>query len=180
MRAGFRLGTDKRRIARAVGLAEGVAAGDQRDGLLVVHRHAGEGLADVLRRGDRIGIAVRAFGVDVDQAHLHRAERLGELALAAVTLVAQPRALRTPIEFLGLPGVGAAAGEAEGLETHRLQRDVADQHEEVGPGDLLPYFCLIGHSRRRALSRLALSGQLFSGAKRCCPPPAPPRPSVVR
>ncbi len=37
---------------------------------------------------------------------------------------------------------------------------------------LRPYFCLIGHSSRRALSRLALSGQLFSGANRCCPPPA--------
>jgi len=35
----------------------------------------------------------------------------------------------------------------------------------------LPYFCLIGHSRRRALSRLPLSGQLLSGAKRCCPYP---------
>jgi hypothetical protein len=33
----------------------------------------------------------------------------------------------------------------------------------------LPYFCLMGHSRRRALSRLALSGQLLSGAKRCWP-----------
>ena len=32
-----------------------------------------------------------------------------------------------------------------------------------------PYFCLIGHSSRRALSRLALSGQLLSGAKRCWP-----------
>jgi hypothetical protein len=30
-----------------------------------------------------------------------------------------------------------------------------------------PYFCLIGHSSRRALSRLALSGQLLTGAKRC-------------
>jgi hypothetical protein len=29
-----------------------------------------------------------------------------------------------------------------------------------------PYFCLTGQSSRRALSRLALSGQLFSGAKR--------------
>ena len=28
------------RVGGAVGLAEGVAAGDQRDGLLVVHRHA--------------------------------------------------------------------------------------------------------------------------------------------
>jgi hypothetical protein len=29
-----------------------------------------------------------------------------------------------------------------------------------------PYFCLIGQSSRRALSRFALSGQLLSGAKR--------------
>src|SRR6266487_2960170 len=29
---------------------------------------------------------------------------------------------------------------------------------------LRPYFCLIGHSSRRALSRLALSGQLLSGS----------------
>ena len=40
-----------------------------------------------------------------------------------------------------------------------------------------PYFCLIGQSSRRALSRLTLSGQLLSGAKRCVPAPAPPRPS---
>ena len=44
------------RIAGAVGLAEGVAAGDQRDGLLVVHRHPAERLADVDRRGQRIRI----------------------------------------------------------------------------------------------------------------------------
>src|SRR6202171_2296665 len=41
-----------------------------------------------------------------------------------------------------------------------------------------PYFCLIGHSSRRALSRFALSGHELSGAKRCWPAPAPPRPSV--
>ena len=44
----------------------------------------------------------------------------------------------------------------------------------------LPYFFLIGQSKRRALSRLALSGQEFNGAKRILPPPPPPRPSVVR
>ena len=43
-----------------------------------------------------------------------------------------------------------------------------------------PYFCLIGQSRRRALSRLALSGQLFRGAKRWAPVPPPPRPSSMR
>ncbi len=45
---------------------------------------------------------------------------------------------------------------------------------------LLPYFCLIGQSSRRALSRFALSGQLFRGAKRWVPDPAPPRPSPTR
>ena len=43
-----------------------------------------------------------------------------------------------------------------------------------------PYFCLIGQSSRRALSRFALSGQLLSGAKRCWPSPPPPRPSAIR
>ena len=63
------------RIAGAVALAEGVAAGDERDGLLVVHRHARERLADVARGELRIGVAVRALGVHVDEAHLHGAER---------------------------------------------------------------------------------------------------------
>ncbi len=45
---------------------------------------------------------------------------------------------------------------------------------------LRPYFCLIGQSSRRALSRLTLSGQLLSGANRWLPLPAPPRPSPVR
>ena len=49
-RGAFRLGADQRRIAGAVGLAEGVTAGDQRHGLFVVHRHAEEGFADVLGR----------------------------------------------------------------------------------------------------------------------------------
>ncbi len=43
-----------------------------------------------------------------------------------------------------------------------------------------PYFCLTGQSSLRALSRLALSGQLLRGAKRCSPEPAPPRPSLIR
>ena len=43
----------------------------------------------------------------------------------------------------------------------------------------LPYFCLMGQSNRRALSRLPLSGQLLRGAKRCEPEDAPPRPSPV-
>ena len=45
---------------------------------------------------------------------------------------------------------------------------------------LRPYFCLMGQSSRRALSRWALSGQLLRGAKRWVPAPPPPRPSLMR
>src|SRR6478736_7779407 len=133
--AAFRSGADQRRIAGAVGFAEGVAAGDERNGLLVVHRHAEERFADVLGRRDRVWIAVRPFRIDVDQAHLHRAERLRKLAFAAIAFVAEPRALGTPEELLWLPDVGAAAGEAEGLEAHRVEGDVAGKNHQVGPGD---------------------------------------------
>ena len=131
------------RIGRTMGLAERVTAGDQRDGLLVVHRHAAEGLADVAGRGHRVGVAVRALGVDVDQAHLHRAERVGEFTVAAVALVLEPHPLGTPVHVvLGRPDVGATAAEAERLEPHRLERPVAREDQQVGPRDLLAVLLL--------------------------------------
>ncbi len=119
---GFGLGTHEGRIAGAMGLAEAVTAGDERHGLLVVHRHAREGLADVPRRGDRIGLAVRPFRVDVDQAHLHGGQRIREITVAAVALVRQPLAFGAPIDVLsGLPDVVAPAAEPERLEPHRTR-----------------------------------------------------------
>src|SRR5256885_6728970 len=47
--------------AGTVGLAERVAAGNQRDGFFVVHRHASEGLADIPGRRDRVRVAIRAL-----------------------------------------------------------------------------------------------------------------------
>ena len=92
----FRLRPHMGRRAGAVGLAEGVAAGDERHRLLVVHRHASEGLADIPRRGDRIRVAVRAFRVDVDQPHLHGSERIFEIPVAGVAFVTQPGRSRRP------------------------------------------------------------------------------------
>ncbi len=51
--------------------AKYMTAGDERDGFLVVHRHAAERFADVFDRENRIGITVRPFRVDVNQSHLH-------------------------------------------------------------------------------------------------------------
>ena len=134
--AALRFGTDMGRRTRAVGLAERVAPGDERDRLLVVHRHAAERFANVLRSSDGIRSAVRPFGIDVDEAHLHGAERIGQLPFAAVALVAEPRGLGPPVDVLGLPPILAPAGEAERLEPHRLQGDVAGQDHQVGPRDL--------------------------------------------
>ena len=89
------------------------------------------------------GLPFGPLGVDVDQAHLDGAERVLELAVAGVALVAEPGGLRAPVDVLvGLPDVVAAAGEAEGLEAHRLQGDVAGQDHQVGPGELLAVLAL--------------------------------------
>jgi len=113
-----------------------MAASDQRHGFIVVHRHAGEGFADIDGRGFGVGIAVGAFRVHVDQAHLHGAQPRMQLPLAAVTLIAEPSALRAPEELFRLPGVRTAAGETKGLETHGFQRHVAREHVKVRPGKL--------------------------------------------
>ena len=158
-------------VGGAVGLAEGVPAGDERDRLLVVHGHAGERLADVPAGGDGVGVAVGPLGVHVDEAHLHRAERVGELAVAAGS--ARRRARCPPAPSRCPPRAPTRPRGRRRTRTSRSPstpgrtlpaRIIRSAHEI-----LRPYFCLTGQSRRRALSRLALSGQLLSGAKRCVP-----------
>ena len=131
--AALRLGADVGRRRRTVGLAERVPAGDERHRFLVVHRHAAERLANVPRRRHGIGLAIRPFRVHVDEAHLHRAEGIRELPIAAVALVTEPRALGSPVDVLGLPDILAAAGETKGLEPHRLEGDVAGQTRSGRP-----------------------------------------------
>ena len=144
----LRLGADVVvRVGRAVRFAKGVPAGDQRDGLLVVHGHAPEGLADVLAGEDRVRVAARALRVHVYQTHLDRAERLLEVAwerlaveAAGVALVSQAVRVgfRPPIDILlRLPDVFAAEGRAERLEAHRLHRAVAGEDHQIAPGQLL-------------------------------------------
>src|SRR5689334_19750570 len=145
-------------------LAEGVPAGNQRDGFLVVHRHAGECLADIISSCDRIGLAVRSFGVDVDEAHLYRAERLLKLTFTAVAFVTKPRTFRSPVEFLWLPSVRAAAAKPERLEAHRLEGDIADQNKKIGPRDPATVFLFDGPQEP---SRLIEVGIVWPAVERC-------------
>jgi hypothetical protein len=136
--AALRLGADQLGVPGAVGLAEGVAARDEGDRLLVVHRHLGERHPDVVGGGERVRLALRALRVHVDQAHGDVGQRALELqrVLVPVALVAEPGVLGAPEDLLGLEDVLAAEGEAERLEAHRLEGDVAGEHEQVGPGQL--------------------------------------------
>ena len=163
----FGLGSDVGAgIVRTVALAEGVAAGDQREGLLVVHGHAAEGLADVACRSDRIGLAVGAFRVDVDETHLHGGERVIEITLTLVTVAAEPRVFRAPEDvFLRNPDVGASAAEAEGLEAHGVERDVAGKDHEVGPGDLLAVLLLDGPEQAAGLVEADVVGPAVERSK---------------
>ena len=125
-----------------------MATRGQRHGFLVVHRHAGEGLAHLGCRLHRVRCAVDAFRVDVDQAHLHGGKRvLHRLGIVNVLVALvgrrQPFLLRAPVDVLfRMPDVLATEGKAEGLEAHGLIGDVARQNDQVGPRDLVAVLLL--------------------------------------
>ena len=129
------------------------------------------------RRGHRVWVAVRALRVDVDQAHLDGAERVLEIAVAAVALVLQPLGLLAPVDVvIRLPHVRAAAAEAEGLEAHRLQCDVAGEDHQVGPGDLAAVLLL---DRPEQAARLVQADVVRPAVERREPLLAPPAPAAA-
>ena len=151
---------------RPVALAEGMAAGDQGHRLLVVHRHPGERFPDVLGRGQRVRLPVGTLGVDVDKAHLHGGQRVVELAVASVPLVAKPLALRAPVDVvLRFPDIRAAATKAERLETHRLKPHVAREDHQVGPGDAVAILLLDRPEQPTSLVEVGVVGPTVEGCK---------------
>ena len=86
-------------------------------------------------------MAVRPLGIHIDQPHLHGRERVLQIAVTGVALIAEPGTFRAPIHILlGLPYVGPTAAEAKRFEAHRLERAIAGEHEQIGPGDFLAVF----------------------------------------
>ena len=179
-------------VACTVGLAEGVATGDQGHGFFIVHRHAGEGFADVMGGCDRVGVAFRTFRVHVDQAHLDGGQRVFQvaaggagaalliavtvgigrdlavagagLALAVAVIAAQPGRFGTPVDVqVRFPHVLAATGETEGLETHGFQRDVAGQDQQVSPGDLVAVLLLDRPDQAACLVQVDVVGPAVQG-----------------
>ena len=168
---GLRRGADQGRVAGTMAFAKGVTAGHQGDGFLVVHGHAGEGFADVATGGHWVGVAIRAFGVDVDEAHLNRSQGVCQLPIAGVTalgLVAgrQPFGLGTPIDVvLRFPDILASATKAESLEAHGLEGAVAGQNQEIRPGDLVAVFLLDGPEEPPRLVQVGVIGPTVDGGE---------------
>ena len=168
-RATFRLGSDMGEIAAAMRLADGVASACQRRGFLVVHRHAGERLTYMQRGLRRIGFAVHAFGVHIDEAHVDGGQRVLQRRRSFQVAIAvfrrcQPLALATPIDVLfGPPDVLAAKAEAECLQAHRFIGHVAGQDDQVGPAQRVAVLLL--HRPQKAAS-LVQAGVVGPGIQR--------------
>jgi len=96
--------------------------------------------------------------VHVDQPHLDRREWIREFALAAIALVAEPRGLRAPVDRLWLPDVLATAAEAECLEAHRFERDVASEDHQVRPRQPAAVFLLDRPEQPTRLVEVAVVG----------------------
>src|SRR5262249_23528990 len=93
----FRFGTDVPDSGGGtVGLADRVAADDECNRLLIVHRHAGKRLANVTGGKRRVRLAARALRVHVDQAHVIGAERPLHRPAIDVALIAKPGVLGPP------------------------------------------------------------------------------------
>src|SRR5215207_10468357 len=148
-----------------VSLADRVAADDERHRLLVVHRHATEGLSNVVGGSQRIWFAPRPLGVHVDQAHLHGAERVGELPGTAVSLISEPRVLRAPEDLGGLRDVLSPEAEPERLEPHRFVGAIAGEDDEIGPGDLAAVLLLDRPEQPARLVEVRVVGPAVEGGK---------------
>src|SRR5205823_5118695 len=173
-RRGLRFRTDVLRTVRTMGLADGMAADDERNGFLVVHRHASERFANVPCCRERIRLPAGPLGIHVDQTHLHCAERLVELAIAAVALISEPRLFRAPENLVGCPFVFSPEAEAERLEAHRFISNVAGEDDQIGPGDFPAVLLLDRPEQPPRFVEVRVVGPTVEGSKALHPTAATP------
>src|SRR5215207_2990605 len=164
-RGGFGLRADVFGGGCAMGLADRVAADDERNRLLVVHRHATERLSNVAGGRQRIRVAARPLRVHIDQTHLNCTKRPVELTVAAVALISEPRVLRTPEDLLGLPDILSPEAEAKCLEPHRFIGTVAGEDDQIGPGDLAAVLLLDRPEQPARLVQADVVGPAVEGGK---------------
>ena len=167
----FRLCADVGSITCTMDLTEGVAAGGQCHGFVIVHCHASKGFANVASRRQWIRIAIRAFRVHIDQPHLNRSQRVFQITVTGITAIGliaggQPLVLCTPVDILlGSPDIGATATKAEGLEAHGLQCHVTGENVQISPGQLAAILLLHRPQQAASLIQVGVIRPAVDGSK---------------
>mmetsp|Transcript_7812 Transcript_7812/g.21860 ORF Transcript_7812/g.21860 Transcript_7812/m.21860 type:complete len:277 (-) Transcript_7812:41-871(-) len=171
-----------------MGLAEGMAAADERHRLLVVHAHAAECIADVhgavcgarVRRPDaRRRLHDGTFGVQVDQAHGRAAQGLLAMALNRTRSHQLLMIGGAQVQAGGAIGiVDAAQAELRHRSAHALDRGAAGRDEQISPTEAFSVFFLDGPQQgaRMVEVRIVLPVLL----RREALPPASAAPTAVR
>ncbi len=126
---------------RAAWVLPGMPASDQRHGLFVVHPHIAKGSANGGGGRKWFAAVIRPFRVNVDKAHLGRAQR-------ATALPTLPRGVG---ELTGLfiahtvhirsgSQTSSPGTKTEGTEARNFQRHVTRQNKQVGGEIFCAYF----------------------------------------
>ena len=145
--------------------AKRVTARNQSHGFFVIHGHSPKCLPDVFGSQKRIRISIGTFRVHINESHLNCGQRILQIPVF-VPLVSQPFLFGPPIDQVGFPLILTPASVTKVLKPIDSRATLPARTIRSAQEMLLPYFCLTGQSRRRALSRFALSGQLLSGSNR--------------
>ncbi|CNU62563.1 Uncharacterised protein [Salmonella enterica subsp. enterica serovar Bovismorbificans] len=147
---------------RAVGFTEGMPASDQRHGLFVVHPHIAKGSANGGGGRKWFAAVIRPFRVNVDKAHLGRAQR--RFCQRFRVSVSQPGFFIAPVHIqIRFPDIFTPGAETEGTEAGVFQRHVTRQNKQVGPGNFLAIFLL---NRPQQTTRLIQADVIRPGVKR--------------
>jgi hypothetical protein len=127
-----------------VSLAQGVTPNDESSSLLIIHTHTTKSSTNIKSRSLRIRASIRTLGVNINETEVSSTKRLLKLISSLINVSATVVAniitlgnkgrLSTPVDrLIGLPGVGSATGETEGLETTVFEGDVAGENDQVSP-----------------------------------------------
>ena len=149
-----------------MGFAEGVSPGNKGHRLIVIHRHAGKGLADVFGRRKGVGVAIGPFRIHIDETHLHCGQGVCQVTVTAVAFVAEPLGFLTPVDiFFWFPHIFPATGESKGFKSHGLDGAITGEDHEIRPGNLLAILLLERPEQASGLVQAGIIGPTVEGGK---------------
>ena len=78
------------RISSTMRLPKSMTASNKRNSLFIIHGHATECFTNVTCRSNWIRFAIRPLRININQPHLNSSKWIFKIAVACITLIAQP------------------------------------------------------------------------------------------